>query len=275
MSEVQPDNLQLTVSSMLVSARQRAGLSVADMAAKLKLGMRQVEALEAGRYHELPGELFVRGFVRNYARLVGADEQMLQQTLNFELKPAAAPAIVAEGENIALRSKHLPRWLIVLGVLGLLALIVPAVVYYGLNRDLTLPLGEVTGYSANGPAVASVRKEQLYPVVAASAAGLGQQASELAVAAASAMHVASAVVSTSAGLIRLSFSGDSWVEIHDGAGSRVFYQVGHASQVANVSGAPPFDVVVGNASAVQVAYRGKPIDLAPFTKVSVARLKLQ
>lgn len=275
MSEVQPDNLQLTVSSMLVSARQRAGLSVVDMAEKLKLGVRQVEALEAGRYHELPGELFVRGFVRNYARLVGVDEQLLQQTLNYELKPAAAPAIVAESENIALRSTHLPRWLIVLGVLALLALIVPAVVYYGLNRDIALPLGDAAKHPVVSQTVELTQKLPMQPGVAASAVVQATAASQVVAVPASAVEAASAVASTAAGLIRLTFSGDSWVEIHDGAASRVFYQMGHANQVANVNGAPPFDVVVGNASAVQVAYRGKPIDLAPFTKVSVARLKLQ
>jgi cytoskeleton protein RodZ len=42
-----------------------------DVAAKLKLTARQIEALEQEDFSHLPSEVFVRGFVRNYARLVG------------------------------------------------------------------------------------------------------------------------------------------------------------------------------------------------------------
>ncbi len=268
MVEGQSENVQLSVGSMLVSARQRAGMSVADMADKLKLGMRQVESLEAGRYHDLPGELFVRGFVRNYARLVGADEQLLLQTLNYELKPQAAPAIVAESENIALRSKKLPRWVIGLGVLALLVLLVPTLVYYGLNRDMGLPLPKgIMSHPEAGQKTVSL-SPQVHGFATATAPAASQMHAASSVA-------SSAVVNTATGPIRLSFSGDSWVEVYDGMASRVFYQMGHASEVAYVNGAPPFNLVVGNASAVSITFHGQPVDLAPFTKVSVARLKLQ
>ena len=48
------------------------------MAQQLKLAPRQVRALEEGDYTHLPGRTFVRGFIRNYARLVRLDpEQVL------------------------------------------------------------------------------------------------------------------------------------------------------------------------------------------------------
>ena len=46
---------------------------MADVAQTLKLGVRQVEALENGDWGGLPGATFIRGFVRNYARLVQVD----------------------------------------------------------------------------------------------------------------------------------------------------------------------------------------------------------
>ncbi len=42
----------------------------------------------------------------------------------------------------------------------------------------------------------------------------------------------------------------------------------------NVSGTPPLDVVIGNASDVRVTYRGNPVDLVPHTRQNVARLRL-
>ena len=42
----------------------------------------------------------------------------------------------------------------------------------------------------------------------------------------------------------------------------------------SVSGAPPLDIVIGNAVDVRVTFRGSPVDLAPYTRRNVARLKL-
>ena len=40
-------------------------------------------------------------------------------------------------------------------------------------------------------------------------------------------------------------------------------------------GEPPFDLVIGNARDVKLFYRGAEVDLAPYIKVSVARLQLK
>jgi cytoskeleton protein RodZ len=42
-----------------------------------------------------------------------------------------------------------------------------------------------------------------------------------------------------------------------------------------VQGRAPLQVVVGNAHAVQVTYKGRLVDLAPHTRVDVARLVLE
>ncbi|PZP49993.1 MAG: hypothetical protein DI596_15360, partial [Azospira oryzae] len=52
----------------LADERRRQGLSVVEIGRLIKLAPRQVEALEADDYERLPGNTFVRGFVRNYAK---------------------------------------------------------------------------------------------------------------------------------------------------------------------------------------------------------------
>jgi hypothetical protein len=56
----------------------------------LKLAPRQVQALEDGDYGHLPGRTFVRGFVRNYARLVQLDAEKVLGALPGG---TAAPAL--------------------------------------------------------------------------------------------------------------------------------------------------------------------------------------
>ena len=61
----------------LAAAREACGFSVADVARQLKLAPWQIEALETGNYARMPGTVFVRGFIRNYARLVKLDPAAL------------------------------------------------------------------------------------------------------------------------------------------------------------------------------------------------------
>jgi cytoskeleton protein RodZ len=59
----------------------------------------------------------------------------------------------------------------------------------------------------------------------------------------------------------LRYSADSWTEVYDASGARLFYDVGAANSVQTVVGTPPLRVVLGNASGVSVEYNGhsKPI----------------
>ena len=63
----------LPAGEQLAAARANRGLSITEIAQHLKLSPWQVEALEAGDHRRLPSPVFVRGFIRNYARLVKLD----------------------------------------------------------------------------------------------------------------------------------------------------------------------------------------------------------
>ena len=54
--------------------------------------------------------------------------------------------------------------------------------------------------------------------------------------------------------LTLKFSSDSWAEVYDASGQRLFYDVGSASSAHTVKGPPPMRVVLGNASGVALEY---------------------
>lgn len=68
---------ELTTGGRLRAARENRKLSVFDVARELKLQPRQIEALERDDYAVFSSPVFVRGFLRNYARLVGQDGDAL------------------------------------------------------------------------------------------------------------------------------------------------------------------------------------------------------
>lgn len=63
-----------SLATWLREGRIERGLSVADVARTTKIQARILEEIEAGRSDELPADVFVRGFIRNYARCVGLSE---------------------------------------------------------------------------------------------------------------------------------------------------------------------------------------------------------
>src|SRR5687767_3788123 len=97
-NEVHP--LGVATGSMLARAREAQNLSVSDVARQLKLSVHQVEALEADEFHKLPGPVFVRGFVRNYARLVKLDPDQLAASAAGSLPRAEPPPAAPPSQNI-------------------------------------------------------------------------------------------------------------------------------------------------------------------------------
>lgn len=72
-----PQQAVTNVGMALREAREGMGLSVHDIANRIKFAPRQVEALEANDFTNLPQATFLRGFVRSYARVLQLDEGAL------------------------------------------------------------------------------------------------------------------------------------------------------------------------------------------------------
>ena len=67
---------------LLSNERVKRGLSLQEVADQLKLSRKQLEAIENDEYDKLPGPAFARGFVRNYAKLLGLDAALLNAALD-------------------------------------------------------------------------------------------------------------------------------------------------------------------------------------------------
>ncbi|OJY67233.1 MAG: hypothetical protein BGP16_17740 [Sphingobium sp. 66-54] len=66
-------------------AREAAGLTLEDVAARTRVPMRHLAALEAGDYQALPGTTYAAGFSRAFARVVGLDEAPLVAKVRAEI----------------------------------------------------------------------------------------------------------------------------------------------------------------------------------------------
>ncbi|MBS1160315.1 MAG: helix-turn-helix protein [Proteobacteria bacterium] len=284
------------VGGQLRAAREAAGLLLPEVAAALKLGERQLEALENDNWKVLPGATFVRGFVRNYARLVHLDPLPLMKQLDVTLEKPVMRLGEAEmrqarmpqgGPGISRRD----RLVVVTGgaLVGLAALI-----YFLLPNDLSAwrnaTQGLLDSFSRQPPpAVVEPAVEPVFPPGTTPQQVMNPQAEVPAVAApapaavepsgapAPANPVAEKNLQVSgAPIMRFVFDKESWVEVRD-RDSKVIYsqRTAGGSEQSLASGQGPFSLVIGYAPGVKLFWHGQAIDLAPYTHGDVARLVLE
>ncbi len=270
-----------TVGDMMVAARQAQNLSVTDVANRLKLSVQQVQALEQGAYDRLPGPVFVRGFTRNYARLLKLDPEAMLRAVDAQLPRAAAERTKASDTNIPMPAKNSGRWPLLAGM--------AAVVFLGAALvDVLWP--EVPPGTGTAPAPAASATPPAAPAPAAASPVTPAATPSAVTAQASAPSVpagapsappAAAVPATyqpdAAGAhpLRLVFDQRSWVQVKDASGTVVLEALYPPGSSREISARPPLTLVIGNAPGVRVIYGDRPVDLAPHTRVAVARLTLE
>lgn len=73
-----------SVGHALRHERELRGMTTSEIAAKTRIPVKILEAIEDERFAELPGEVFVRGFVKSYAQALGLDPRPLVARLHLD-----------------------------------------------------------------------------------------------------------------------------------------------------------------------------------------------
>ena len=262
----------------LAAAREDAGLSVGEMAGRLRLHVNQVRALESGDLTHLPETAYVRGFVRSYARALNLDPAPLIDDLNTKVGSPANS--VVEGMTRtrdyspvrAAAHEHASRSL-VLG-LAVIALIGLGVIgWYAMrpSSPVAVPAAPAAP-AAPAPVAAASSGQPASPAPAAAPA----DTAEPTVVATEPAPAPSQPVADSTALLSLSFSGVSWVEVTDASGKVLLSQLAREGDVLKpAGGTPPLNVVIGDASKAEVTVRGEPFNLEPMKRANIARFSVK
>ena len=98
-----------TVGQYLRELREQRKMSVEEVSRATRVPMASVERIETDRFDELPGEVFVRGFLKSYARSLGVppDEVLARYTASRRTAwvtplPISAPAKPARGRRLGM-----------------------------------------------------------------------------------------------------------------------------------------------------------------------------
>lgn len=267
----------LPAGRQLRAAREAKGWSLEDVAGQLKLARRQVEALEHEAFDELPSNLFIRGFVRNYARLLQIDAAPLIEYLAGVLpqdpvhESAAAVNVEVNQTFPDMRSSHAGSSSSKILIVALIGVFIGvAAVYWYLQQpstpDVALPelsVPEVLPASAASAVVVNEIASAVptaAPVVMASVASRAEQASAVL----ASMPQATPVVG--AAELTVLTESDSWVQIVDSTGVKVLSEIVRPGYERKVTGVAPFSVKIGNAPKTKLMLQGRPIDLSAYLK---------
>jgi len=274
-----------SAGKVLAEARERLGLSVAEVAHQLRLSSRQIEALEADDPTSLPGKTFMRGFLRNYARLLQLDPEPLLalcQPEPSQIQPIAVPMGKIEfgGKRRLMPFGYYSGkpWAKQAAIIGVAVLALSWGVVEFFQRQPTHQNAAVKSAGETTMVLSLPQAEspvQTAPVTD-QAAGPTPAAAPVAPATVEApVPSAPPLADVGGQRLQFAFDSDAWVEVKDGSGKVIFNQLNPKGSQQSVRGNPPLSLVIGNASHVRLTYNDKPVDLAPHTRVDVARLTIE
>ena len=300
---------------ILADEREKQGLARAEVAQRLHMSAYQVEALESGDYGRLPKGTFLRGFVRNYAKLLNLDAAELLTHLADAAPRSPAASIVVPSQNIRFDplGERLSNPYVKAAAFAVVALgLAFAAIYWwlfirpappaGVARKPAVEQGPPQQIAASSqpapepvaptpaptmeaptepPATAEPPKADPKAASAkaekakAEVAKAETRAAERKAEAANTAQNRAAAAAGGAATLRFRFKGESWVEIRDAQGKVLLSRLNQRGTEAEVAGRPPLSVIVGNAPDVQVLYNEREFPLEPHTKVAVARFTVE
>lgn len=284
------------VGDLLRGQRERLGWSIADVAANLKIRRVMIEAIERGRFRDLPGLAYALGFVKAYAELLGLDSGEIvkrfraeatgieeHRELNFPqplgesrlpggfaISAALLAAVVAYGVWYATSFTHDgPPQRVTVVPDRLAALAVPAHEPYAPPPSVPSPAPSVTvdSPSATAPVTTPPASTPVPPVASPAApvapapqiAAVPPSAPIPAVPAdPNAPKVYGDVAAVDVRIV-IRAQADAWVQVKDAAtGNVVFMRIMKAGESYKAPNRPGLLLTAGNAGSLEIRVDGKP-----------------
>ncbi|QIZ76988.1 RodZ domain-containing protein [Ferrimonas lipolytica] len=278
--------------TLLRDAREQMGLSTQQVAQRLNLRHSVVVGIEADHYEPGMSITYIRGYIRNYARLVGLNEKELNSALDSISLPEPEPEMHSFSDKTK-RDRSDSRWRLLTWGIGLS--LVAALGWWvmslqsGDQQSLNLPeptnLAELERQSnpvvTTPPAVAVVAPTPIEQSVSINSttepavAVVDAPETEVELVAATEQPVEQAVAVEAqavAETLTVSLSADCWMLIQDANGEKLVEGLKPQGFTTSLGGSAPYKLRLGAPEAVTLSYNGTAVDLSSFSAGKVARL---
>jgi len=241
-----------SLGQYLAACRQKAGLSVEDIAERTRVNPRVIRAAEADQFEQLPGVVFIKGFLRTYAKVVKIDgEELVRRYENLGVTMADhSPKLI----SMPLHQQRRNPLSMALGLFMVLGFLFFLGYYSGLFPGLKEPPEAQEPYVVIPPPARSAPEA---PPEAAQQSPLPEPEPGETPAPAS---QASAAGDKAAYQLKISATADTWIKaILDGRDEReVILRSGHS---LTWPAERQIIINIGNVAGTQMWLNGKPVNL--------------
>lgn len=303
--QAQPTAITKSAGVMLRDARVAKKLSIEDISKYLRISVKQIQAIEDENFVALPEPVIVKGFLRNYARMLDINPDPILDAYKLNMPELMQPFTLHKSINQPITNKNKRSWVsyVVASVLVIFALGIW--VFYDYMMSNSNKLGSViTSLAPNSAVIVSPVTEPL-PEIALPAAERASQKEQnqkanpsnagananssvdvpIIKAPASPLDpevgLATEISTSDAGIptTKLNFSAreETWVNLSDANGKVIYNKILAAGtqQSIQVQAVLPIKVIVGNISGTTFFFNGNPVDLASYAKLNVAKFSLK
>lgn len=264
----------LMLGDRLKQARLNKGLSVGEVAERLKLSVSQVEAMETNDPSRFTEPVFARGFFRSYARFLHLNEAEVLADLN-QMFPSERVAVnhaqAQQPQKPMLNTGSgikLPKWL---WMAGLVVVIVGVAVAWPkgeteetvANTDAPLAVGELAAPQTESQAPAPVEVASETEEEGATATTEGEVATtEGAVAPEAGAETATATTPANGDTLVVTIANRSMLVVKNKDGEVLMNQIVPARSEHKFEGGAPYDVRIGYARGASMTFNDEAVDLS-------------
>ena len=292
-SETKKDSSK-TVGNVLRKKREVIGLSIDNIANQLNLDPKLIESLEKNDYVKFNVETYIKGYLRAYAKVLDLDGDTiinLYKESNPEKTPEILPNVKPKTQrNGADRSIKLFSYII-----GL-AIALSILVWYQKNflvqpseenlKIANIKIHEntnINGVDIDYKIINHTNSWQ-WPINKAEK-NYESNSNELELVGsektqdkikniADTNEVSTYNIQQSNDTVVLNLTGDSWIEIYDREGSRLFFDLARGGKNYIINGNSPFNILLGAANKVSIEFNGSSVNIEPYIKFGIARFTL-
>jgi len=276
-------------------AREAKGMDVAQAAEQLHLSRAMINALEAEDYERLPARVFVRGYYKNYARLVEVPEEIILQEFEDRCPDGdcrGAPPLATRRPRSEMHSNHrlvrLITWLVVITMVAML--VVWSQGYFNWAEMTAETEQPRMDYEQESSTITEdvITEEMVEDVIPAIPEPEQEPAAE--------SQATSETIDTKDDAeppvvepkpvqppvveeisvpvkpeLTVVFSGDCWVDIRDSTRQfKIFGKMANGD-MRKLGGEPPYKMIFGNYPVAKLLVDGKPYDLSAHADGNTAK----
>ena len=244
---VEKNKDDINCGDRLANTRKEKELSVNQVAREIKIEPRVIEMIENNDFESIGAPVFVKGYLRQYSKLVGLDPELIIEKYNAINSIEDSPPIVNDSVDQISKYVLTPKIIIIAIFVILISLGVLATVFgiFGNNEPVVIKMETET----ESP-------EPLLPPVSELLIDSSEiqmdETLEMETETESLEPLLPSIadeffIEENMMNLNIIYSGLCWTEVFDANGERLFFGLGDQDREVNIKGLPPFDVMLGAA----------------------------